>query len=188
MAKGKGTALRLAISIRTLGEDPVSTHVCSYKEYIPALLEQYSRLRKELGPEAARQARIQVRKSIRELGLTAATGPLPLAQPSSISIPRPRSLKRSRQRLASFFALHKHEVPPCWVCKMHCGLPKKSWPSRDMAEESVRRNPESATLCVYECRNSPGFWHVGHRRGYRAAPKAGNSCAVDIALLPQSES
>jgi hypothetical protein len=72
-------------------------------------------------------------------------------------------MKKKSERLKAFFETHGHLVPKCPRCRMRCGLPKKSWPSHEMAEESRSRSPEAVRLVTYECPHQPGYWHVGHK-------------------------
>jgi hypothetical protein len=53
------------------------------------------------------------------------------------------------------------ETPPCPVCRMRIGRPKRSWPSREMADQ-VRERQNDPRLDVYSCPAGYG-WHLGHR-------------------------
>jgi hypothetical protein len=46
---------------------------------------------------------------------------------------------------------------------MRCGLPKRSWPTQEIAE-TIRLRQNDPLLVVYECPAQPGFWHLGHRK------------------------
>ncbi|HKU24526.1 MAG TPA: hypothetical protein VJQ54_03585, partial [Candidatus Sulfotelmatobacter sp.] len=55
------------------------------------------------------------------------------------------------------------DSPPCVACRMGCGLPKRSWPSQEIAER-IRLRQNDPLLVAYECPAQPGFWHLGHRK------------------------
>jgi hypothetical protein len=42
------------------------------------------------------------------------------------------------------------------------GFPKRSWPTREWAEEVWGRQHDLNILRVYACPVQPGFWHLGH--------------------------
>jgi hypothetical protein len=45
------------------------------------------------------------------------------------------------------------------------GFPKRSWPTREWAEEVRGRQHDLNILRVYACPVQPGFWHLGHYSG-----------------------
>jgi hypothetical protein len=47
---------------------------------------------------------------------------------------------------------------------MRNGFPKRSWPTREWANEVWGRQHDRDALRVYECPVQPGFWHLGHFR------------------------
>jgi hypothetical protein len=55
------------------------------------------------------------------------------------------------------------ETPPCPRCRIASGMPKRSWPSRERAEEA-RSRQKDPRLHVYPCPAQPGLWHLGHLR------------------------
>lgn len=61
-------------------------------------------------------------------------------------------------------------TPPCPSCRMGCGFPKRSWPTREWADEVRERQHDRDTLRVFECPVQAGFWHLGHVRRHTASP------------------
>ena len=53
-------------------------------------------------------------------------------------------------------------TPPCPSCRMGCGFPKRSWPSREWADEVRGRQHDRDKLRVFECPVQAGYWHLGH--------------------------
>jgi hypothetical protein len=50
------------------------------------------------------------------------------------------------------------------------GFPKRSWPSREWAEDVLGRQHDRDILRVFECPVQPGFWHLGHVGRQTASP------------------
>lgn len=164
MAKLESTKLvahRFATLIRALGEIPLPHDDRSEKDYAVSLQQQYEHLKHSVNPVIAARARISTRAEIRRRTFEAtASGPI------SSSPSKPRFLPKrhnSRRKVEAFFQKWGHLVPKCARCRMRCGLPKKSWPTLEMAEEALRRNPKATALHIYRCPHQPKYWHVGHR-------------------------
>lgn len=158
MSNPRQLALRLAIYLECGGVTPIMTGH-SYKQYCIALNNQLMLLE----PELRKRGRREGRRLIREApGLEKAAGHLvpvpPLTPPLSA-----RSHLRNEQ-LKHRMMLWPEETPPCPVCRMWGGFPKKSWGSFEIAEE-VRRRQREPNLRTYECPAQPGYWHLGHVKG-----------------------
>ena len=44
------------------------------------------------------------------------------------------------------------------------GYPKRSWPTREWADEVWEKQHDRDKMDVYACPVQPGFWHLGHRK------------------------
>ena len=148
-------ALRLALYLSWIGIDP---HVsgASYREYLTQLTAVYcsvpSRLR--------RYGRRQGRRAIREAGGVEAAASHLLPQPklaTTISGPWRRAYEKRLKSMLNWGP----ETPPCLECRIGGVLPKRSWPSREAAEES-RIQQNDPHLVSYPCPYLPGYWHLGH--------------------------
>ena len=173
--KSKRSAQRFALYIQTMGFVPLPFLHRDYQTYAVELQQQYQELRLRLDAKVITEAKSSARGMIRRKTLAIAAADLvPIAAPtprrvSEKSIPpnrvaAKRTFKKSRQRLETFFETMAAVVPKCPKCRMRCGLPKKSWPTREMAYECRERCPDPADVNVYECPHQPGYWHVGHPR------------------------
>ena len=171
----KRSAQRFALYIQTMGFVPLPFLHRDYQAYAVALQQQYQELRLRLDPKVIAEAKSGARDMIRRKTLAIAAGDLvPIVAPtprraSEKPIPPNRvaakgSFKKNRERLETFFETMAGVVPKCPKCRMRCGLPKKSWPTREMAYECRERCPDPAEVNVYECPLQVGFWHVGHPR------------------------
>jgi hypothetical protein len=74
---------------------------------------------------------------------------------------------KNRDRLRRFFAKFGQTIPKCHHCRMSCGLPKKSWPNKQWAEEALARSGDVTGFNLYECPKQPGYWHLGRKRKRR---------------------
>ena len=153
-------AARMAIFIECAGLAPI-IRGSTYSEYCEFLNEQYM----SLEPEVRRRVRVEGRRRLREQGVTAAAVRLiPVPQPVYNA---PTVSPKRRQKLSLGYRDKMRrwppETPPCPKCRIAQGMPKRSWPTREMAEEvcSQQNDPD---LHVYPCPAQPGFWHLGHRR------------------------
>jgi hypothetical protein len=78
-------------------------------------------------------------------------------------------------------------TPPCPSCRMGNGFPKRSWPTREWADEVWERQHDRDTLRVYECPVLPGFWHLGHIRPpvtYAVTPDEIPNSHSDLPAIP----
>ena len=153
-------AARMAIFIECAGLIPV-IRGSTYNEYSEFLEEQYM----SLEPDVRRRARVDGRRLLREQGVMAAAIrliPVPLPVYNGLTISRTH---RQRLRLGYRDKMRcwPPETPPCPKCRIAPGMPKRSWPTRETAEEicSQQNDPD---LHVYPCPAQPGFWHLGHHR------------------------
>jgi hypothetical protein len=115
-----------------------------------------------MGAEQRKEARRRGRKRIREApGLRKAAGHLiPVSSPSA---PRSGKWRRNYENYKRKMLLWPSETPPCPVCRMWGGLPKRSWPNWEQAEE-IRIRQNDRLLSLFECPVQRGFWHLGHKR------------------------
>jgi hypothetical protein len=153
-------AARLAILLECAGVVPI-IHGSTYREYCRSLEQQYC----GLDIEVRRRARVEGRRRIRETGAEAAAIRLiPVPRPvCGIAKLSPRQRRRIRTAYRRKILRWQSETPPCSKCLIEAGMPKRSWPSRELAAE-VRKRQNDPGLHVYPCPVQPGFWHIGHRR------------------------
>jgi len=157
----KQLAERFAAFICALGFTPLPFNHRNEKDYAVALQQQYEELRRTVDPAIAAKARISARAELRRCKLEAASaGPVPTSPSKPRFLPKRH---KNRRKLEAFFQQRGNLVLKCPKCRMRCGLPKKSWPTREMAEEALKRSLTPAELHIYECPRQPGCWHVGHR-------------------------
>jgi hypothetical protein len=84
------------------------------------------------------------------------------------SVPLVVALTRAQAREEAFKYISRRWsalTPPCPSCRMGSGFPKRSWPTREWAEEVRGRQHDHNILSVYACPVQPGFWHLGHQKG-----------------------
>lgn len=160
MNRAKKRAARLAIFIECAGQVPIIrgsaySHCCKFLE------EQYMNLE----PEARRRARVEGRRRIREQGVEALAIRLIPVPPPTDRTPMTNQEERLKQRAKYQEKIRRWppETPPCPKCRIAPGMPKRSWPTREMAEE-VLGQQNDPDLHIYQCPVQPGFWHLGHRR------------------------
>lgn len=166
MNRARMRAARMAIFIECAGVVPI-IRGSTYREYCRFLEEQYTNLE----PEVRRRSRVEGRRRIREQGVEAAAirlipVPSPTYRTATIN-PGPRRKKRAKTQ--DKIRRWPPETPPCPKCRMALGIPKRSWPTREMAEEVLRRQNDP-DLHIYPCPVQPGFWHLGHRRNRNCIP------------------
>jgi hypothetical protein len=148
-------ALRLALYLYWVGIDP---HVsgASYREYLSQLAPVYCSIPAQLRKEGRRQGR----RVIREAGGVELAASHLLPEPKlapAIAGPWRRAYEKHLKRMRNWGP----ETPPCLECRIGGVLPKRSWPSREAAEESriLQNDPQ---LISYRCPYQPGYWHLGH--------------------------
>jgi hypothetical protein len=157
MNRSRRNALRLALYLDCIGVKAVLSGKC-YREYCCALSNQFLSIDAEQRKAARRRGRELIRESP---GLRKAAGHLiPVSQPA----PKGGRWRRNYENHKRKMLLWPSETPPCPVCRMWGGLPKRSWPSWELAEE-VRLRQNDRLLSLYECPVQAGFWHLGHKRG-----------------------
>lgn len=160
MNRARKRAARIAFFIECANMVPI-IRGSTYTEYCKFLEEQYTNLE----PELRRRARVEGRRRIREQGLTAMTlrlipVPPPLSGTQTIS---PNRCQKQCSGYQDKMRRWPPETPPCPKCQIARGMPKRSWPTREMAEDVCSRQNDP-NLHVYPCPAQPGFWHLGHRR------------------------
>ncbi len=153
-------AARIAIFLESADAVPI-VRGSTYREYFGSLQKQYLGLEREV----RRRARVEGRRRIREQGLESAAlrlipVPLPVCNVAKLSPKQRRQVRMEyRQRVGRWLP----ETPPCPKCLIGPGMPKRSWPSRERAEQACSQQKDSG-LHVYPCPAQPGFWHLGHDR------------------------
>lgn len=153
-------AARIAIFIECAGLAPI-IRGATYNGYCRSLNEQYM----SLEPEVRRRVRVEGRRRLREQGVAEAAirlipVPRPVYNAPTIS---PKRLQKLSSGYQEKMRSWPPETPPCPKCRIARRMPKRSWPTREMAEE-VRLEQNDPDLHVYACPAQPGFWHLGHRR------------------------
>ena len=177
MKKGKRRVRRLALYLRSIGIQPnVSGTQSQYDQ-----LEQGQR---KLARRTGRQLLIQF-GSIAKAN-TALTNHI-VHEALAIKTPLLASPSRNRSREEQF--LHNLSrwsplTPPCPSCRMGCGFPKRSLPTREWADEVRGRRHDRDKLRVFECSVQPGFWHMGHV-GRRTASLATPSETLVLSIDPR---
>jgi hypothetical protein len=162
MGKAKKSAERYALLIRALGSEPTPYRLQPYDKYAAELQRQYLYLRQSVAPETAGEIRRSVRASLRPKSQFVAVAPDPTG--TATSIKKGSKFRKSRERLKRFFAKYGQAIPKCRHCRMRCGLPKKSWPNKQSAEEALARSGDATGFNLYECPKQPGHWHLGRER------------------------
>lgn len=157
MNSTRRSAMRLALFLGCVDVEPNLMEGSTYKEHLVALTDQFLSLDLELRKEARRRGRKRIREAP---GLETAAGHLiPRTPPTPPKRGRPtRKYELSRRKRQHW----PPETPPCAVCRMRCGLSKRSWLTQEIAE-TIRLRQNDPLLVVYECPAQPGFWHLGHR-------------------------
>jgi hypothetical protein len=121
-----------------------------------------------LEPGQRKLARKTGRRLIKEEGSIAkaiATLTNPVVVQETRIVPHLVSLTRAQAREEAFKYISRRWsalTPPCPSCRMGNGFPKRSWPTREWAEEVWGRQHDLNLLSVYACPVQPGFWHLGH--------------------------
>jgi hypothetical protein len=161
--KLKREARRLALYIFKAGAVPAIPKRPTLKRVVVALREQYQSLL-EASPERLRDAKRDARAAVRRDGLEGTVADL---LPGKILRKRSNeSIEKSRQLQARFYELHPDEAAPCPECRMKCGLPKRSWLSRELAEAALQRalllERNARGIVLYQCPVNQNHWHLGH--------------------------
>jgi hypothetical protein len=149
MGKAKKSAERYALFIRALGSEPTPYRLQPYGKYAAELQRQYLDLKQSVGPEMAAKIRRSVRASLRPKSQFVAVAPD--SPGTATSIKKGSKFRTSRERLKRFFAKYGQTIPQCCHCRMNCGFPKKSWASKQWAEEPYARKH---SLILMWCRPS----------------------------------
>jgi hypothetical protein len=84
------------------------------------------------------------------------------AQP--VVAPRIQCLTRKDKKFKFISRNWSPLTPACPECKMGNGYPKRSWPTREWADEVWGKQHDRDRMDVYPCPVQPGFWHLGHRK------------------------
>jgi hypothetical protein len=157
MNSSKRRSRRLALYLLCIGVRP----------WAAGLQTQYNALE----PGQRKLARKTGRRLIKEKGSIAkaiATLANPVVVQETRIVPLVVSLTRAQAREEAFKYISRRWsalTPPCPSCRMGNGFPKRSWPTREWAEEVWGRQHDFNILRVYACPVQPGFWHLGHYSG-----------------------
>jgi len=173
----KRVALRMALFIKEFGVEPELVKGTDYGSVAQALQGQYLRLRQEQ-PEQVRAARMAARQRIRRLGLEQAAVGLISVEPTQTG--SHSRYKKSKAHIERWFERHPDEAVPCPHCRMKCGLRKRAWLSRELAQAARER--AGSGYRVYPCPEHGGYWHVGHSK--KAKKARGKEASFDPALTP----
>jgi hypothetical protein len=157
MNSSKRRSRRLALYLLCIGVRP----------WAAGLQTQYNALE----PGQRKLARKTGRRLIKEKGSIAkaiATLANPVVIQETRIVPLVVSQTRAQAREEAFKYISRRWsalTPPCPSCRMGNGFPKRSWPTREWAEEVWGRQHDLNILRVYACPVQPGFWHLGHYSG-----------------------
>src|SRR5260370_1003477 len=157
MNRSKQRSRRLALYLLCIGMRP----------RVAGRQTQYNALE----PEQRKLARKTGRRLIKEEGSiekAIATLTNPVVVQETRIVPLVVSLTRAQAREKAFKYISRRWsalTPPCPCCRMGNGFPKRSWPTREWAEEVWGRQHDLNILSVYACPVQPGFWHLGHQNG-----------------------
>jgi hypothetical protein len=181
MKKGQRRARRLALYLSSIGISPVSS-ASSYKQWATDLQAQYNAL-EVAQRKLARQTGRRLLKESGSIAIAVASLTNPVAlQPLTPPVdPRTGSREEQFKYISGRWSAL---TPPCPSCRMRNGFPKRSWPTREWADEVWGRQHDRDTLRVYECPAQPGFWHLGHIRPPVASVIVPNEHLVPPCQLP----
>jgi hypothetical protein len=162
MTKEKKLARRLALYLNSIGV-PTQALVSSYAQWAAILKTQYDALEIDQRKLARKTGRTLIRRA-GSIELATAFLPVPVFE-GLHSRPKP-SIATSTKTREEQFALVQSKwsrlTPPCPSCRMGNGFPKRSWPTREWAEEVWTRQHDRERLRIYACPVQNGFWHLGH--------------------------
>lgn len=154
-------AARIALFLECAGQHPV-LQGSTYRELCEGLDRQYL----SIEPELRWMARVEGRMRIRRAGGIEAVARRMIPVPASVCNLAKLSPDQRRRVQAAYrkkLRGHSSDTPPCSRCLIGAGMPKRSWPSRELAEQA-KSQQHDPHLYVYPCPVQPGFWHLGHRR------------------------
>lgn len=153
MNKVRRRVIRLALLLQVAGIEPVfEGH--TYREMQTGLEKQWSVLTSNQRRAVRRKANHLISTAD---GLKNAGNHLVPSLHEEESAGRQIPIDNSRKQIRHCAS----ETPRCSVCRMRGGLPKRSWPSQEVAEQ-VREQQNDPRLVVYSCPAGAG-WHLGHR-------------------------
>ena len=161
MNSARKRAARIALFLECAGQHPV-VQGSTYSEYCESLEWQYLSIK----PELRWMARIEGRMRIRQAGGIEAVAMrlIPVLPPvCRIAMLPLKQRRRVREAYQKRIRGWPSETPPCPRCLLGAGMPTRSWPSRELAEQACSQQSDPR-LNVYPCPFQPGFWHLGHKR------------------------
>ena len=157
MTRARRRVARLALMLKVACIEPVFVG-CSYREMQAGLEQQWSGLL----PSRRKAVRRQALRLISEAqGLENAADQLVPRALHQGSMGRKTPIQPSPKQMPRCPA----ETPRCLVCRMRCGLPKRSFPNHAAAQQLCARQKDPG-LVVYACPAGAG-WHLGHRPDMR---------------------
>jgi hypothetical protein len=155
MTRARRRVVQLAHLLKVAGIEPVFAG-STYREMQAGLALQLG----ELTPTRRKTVRRQALRLISEArGLERAADQLVPQSPRQGSMGITPPILPSPEQLPRW--------PPCPVCRMRFGSPKRSFPDQEAAQRLCERQKEPG-LVVYKCPTGQG-WHLGHRHGTNPA-------------------
>jgi len=154
--------MRLALYLDSIHQTP-NMSARTYRKCVGQLMHQFRNLPAEQRKEAKRLGRIRIHEGG---GLDAVAACL--APVVAMTLRQEIRLQRRRQT-ASHWPLGTHA---CFQCKFWVrghDIPKRSWPSREMAD-TVRLSLGDPLMLTYACPAQSGYFHIGHAKDGTTRP------------------
>lgn len=154
--------MRLALYLDSIHQTP-NVSGTSYRDSVGNLMRQFQKLPAEHRKEGRRLGRIRIHEGG---GLDAVAACL--APVVAMTLRQEVRLQRRRQT-ASQWPLGTHA---CFQCKFWVrghDIPKRSWPSREMAD-TVRLSLGDPLMLTYACPAQSGYFHIGHAKDGTTRP------------------
>lgn len=160
MNKLRMQAARIALFLECAGVVP-EVKGSTYREYFDSLHNQYYHLETTL----RRRARVEGRQRIRRERLVAvATRLIPIPPPlCNLARLSPKQRCQVQTQYRRKVRRRSPGTPLCPRCRVAAGMPKRSWSTREMAEQAASQQNDPR-LHVYPCPAQSGYWHLGHTR------------------------
>jgi hypothetical protein len=186
VTKGKRKAQRFALYLNSIGIQLVP-FASSYRQWAAVLQTQYN----ALDSERRKLARMAGRLLIKQAGsianaLAALPNPIALQPPTNNAAPVAWRAQSKEEQFISIRRRWSALTPPCPFCRMRNGFPKRSWPSKEWADEVRERQHDRDSLRVYACPAQPDFWHLGHIRRQLPLLSPREEISISPSQLPAS--
>ena len=142
----------------------ISFYLISFGVQPRAIYRQYAALKQRLVLAAVRWL-LQGGGSIEKPDAALTEPVVPEVRSASpVVAPRTSRLTRRQKRFQFISRNWSPLTPACPECKMGNGYPKRSWPTREWADEVWGKQHDRDRMDIYPCPVQPGFWHLGHRK------------------------